>query len=170
MIPARIRDAQCNQRRGIKSHGGRRTHTLDRLLAHSPVAAAVLETDPHYVWVDDLLLLLGGGTREERLGRRVTDVKPGLDGETLEAAMREVLRTGRPVLDLHLRGRLKSDPSRERVCSNPVFRLCDASDRPVGVCCLFLNITERVPSRLGIRSRSRAPPVTDPARTRACPR
>ncbi|GHE68724.1 hypothetical protein GCM10014715_23080 [Streptomyces spiralis] len=96
----------------------------------------------------------------------MTDVQPRLDGETLEAAMRQVLRTGRPVLDLHLRGRPKSDPSRERVCSNPAFRLCDASDRPVGVCCLFLNITERVPSRLGIRSRSRAPPVTDPARTR----
>ncbi|MEU0598200.1 SpoIIE family protein phosphatase [Streptomyces sp. NPDC006393] len=144
MIPARIRDAQCKRRGGQEPWWETHGNTLDRLLARSPVAAAVFDTQLRYVWVNDLLLLLGGGTREERLGRRVTDVQPGLDGEALEAAMRQVLRTGRPVLDLRLRGRLKSDPGRERVCSNSVFRLCDASDRPVGVCCLFLNVTERV--------------------------
>jgi PAS domain S-box-containing protein len=120
---------------------------LERMVTQSPVGLAVLDNDLRFVWSNRALEQFGGGTAEQRRGRRLREIQPGLDSELLEAQMRRVLETGGPVLDYEYVGRVRSDPNRERAFSVEFTRLDDGSGRPLGVCYSVLDVTDRYRSR-----------------------
>ncbi|PNG95324.1 SpoIIE family protein phosphatase [Streptomyces malaysiensis] len=116
---------------------------LQAFLTRSPVGMSVLSPDLRYVWSNDTLERYGGLPREERIGRRMADCLPGLDTEALEAQMRQVLRTGEPVIDYEYRGWTMAAPHREHAYSTSFFRLDNAEGRPVAVCNMVIDITDR---------------------------
>ncbi|MGW3268561.1 SpoIIE family protein phosphatase [Streptomyces sp. NPDC001056] len=120
---------------------------LDGFLTRSPVGMAVLDRDLRYVWLNDTLERLSGVPREERLGRRLSELLPGLQGEALEKLMRKVLATGVPVTDYEYAGWVWADPHRRHAYSSSFFPLLDADDTVTGICYMVLDVTERWAAR-----------------------
>ncbi|MER6566046.1 SpoIIE family protein phosphatase [Streptomyces sp. NPDC001093] len=116
---------------------------LDGFLTRSPVGMAVMDTELRYVWLNDTLERLGGVPRDERLGRRLSDLLPGLEGQALESLMRKVLATGLPVTDYEYTGWSWADPHRRHAYSASFFPLVDADDTITGVCYMVQDVTER---------------------------
>lgn len=116
---------------------------LERMNARSPVGIAIVDTDLRYVWSNAALEQFGGGPPHRRLGRRLADIQPGLDAETLEAKMRQVLESGRPVVGYEHVGRIRSAPHRESAHSLSFIRLEDDHGRPIGVYYTVVDVTDR---------------------------
>ncbi|MFH9953895.1 SpoIIE family protein phosphatase [Streptomyces roseolus] len=116
---------------------------LDGFLTRSPVGMAVMDDRLRYVWLNDTLERFGGVPREQRLGKRLSDLLPGLQGETIEGLMNKVLQTGIPVTDYEYLGWSWADPHRQHAYSTSFFPLVDADDRVTGVCYMVLDVTER---------------------------
>ncbi|MFJ9908438.1 SpoIIE family protein phosphatase [Streptomyces sp. NPDC101152] len=120
---------------------------LDGFLTRSPVGMAVMDLQLRYVWLNDTLERFGGVPREQRLGRRLSELLPGLQGATLEGLMRKVLKTGEPVTDYEYVGWSWADPHRQRAYSTSFFPLVDAGDSVTGVCYMVQDVTERWTAR-----------------------
>ncbi|MGW3730591.1 SpoIIE family protein phosphatase, partial [Streptomyces sp. NPDC000851] len=116
---------------------------LDGFLTRSPVGMAVMDTQLRYVWLNDTLERFGGVPREQRLGRRLSELLPGLQADTLEGLMRKVLATGVPVTDYEYVGWSWADPHRQHAYSTSFFPLVDADGCVTGVCYMVLDVTER---------------------------
>ncbi|MER5899828.1 SpoIIE family protein phosphatase [Streptomyces mirabilis] len=120
---------------------------LERMNARSPVGIAIVDTDLRYVWSNAALEQFGGGPPHRRLGRRLGDIQPGLDAETLEAQMRRVLESGRPVVGYEHVGRIQSAPHRESAHSLSFIRLEDDHGHPIGVYYTVVDVTDRYRAR-----------------------
>ncbi|MFI5534051.1 SpoIIE family protein phosphatase [Kitasatospora sp. NPDC051853] len=116
---------------------------LDRFLTELPYGIAVLDADLRYVWLNRTLERMAGVPQADRLGRRVTEVLPGLQPEAMEAQLRHALVTGEPVLGFEYRGHTPADAERERVYATSFFRLDDRDGRVLGVCYMGTDVTER---------------------------
>ncbi|GLW46518.1 hypothetical protein Stsp02_21800 [Streptomyces sp. NBRC 14336] len=132
-------------------------HSLvGHFLARSPIGMAVMDTDLRYVWINEALEQLGGVDREERLGKRLSDVLPKLDAASIESVMREVLESGRPAVDVEYHGRTSAEPDHEHAYSTSFFRLEDDSGTVRGVCYMVLDVTDRWRARERLSLLSRA--------------
>ncbi|MFB8180696.1 SpoIIE family protein phosphatase [Streptomyces sp. NPDC055966] len=116
---------------------------LDGFLTRSPVGMAVMDRELRYVWLNDTLEHFGGVPREERLGRRLNELLPGLQAEALEGLMRKVFATGLPVTDYEYEGWSWADPHRRHAYSTSFFPLVDADAAITGVCYMVQDVTER---------------------------
>ncbi|MGW3954363.1 SpoIIE family protein phosphatase [Streptomyces sp. NPDC004752] len=116
---------------------------LDGFLTRSPVGMAVMDPELRYLWLNDTLERFGGVPREQRLGKRLSELLPGLQAETLEGLMRKVMATGIPVTDYEYEGWSWADPHRRHAYSSSFFPLVDGGGSVAGVCYLVLDITER---------------------------
>ncbi|MFE7955713.1 SpoIIE family protein phosphatase [Streptomyces sp. NPDC057413] len=116
---------------------------LDGFLTRSPVGMAVVDRELRFIWLNDTLERIGGVPRDQRLGRRLSELMPGLQTEALEGLMRKVLETGNPVTDYEYVGWAWADPHRQRAYSTSFFPLVDADDTVTGVCYMVLDVTER---------------------------
>ncbi|WP_405726828.1 SpoIIE family protein phosphatase [Streptomyces sp. NBC_00028] len=114
-----------------------------RVVAHSPIGLAVLDTDLRYVSVNPALERLNGIPAEDHLGRTVREVLPHIDADALDAAAREVLRTGRPIVDRETVGRTPADPEEEHTWSISLYRLEDALGTVLGVATSVVDVTEQ---------------------------
>ncbi|MGW2419649.1 SpoIIE family protein phosphatase [Streptomyces sp. NPDC001709] len=116
---------------------------LDGFLTRAPVGMAVMDTELRYVWLNDTLERFGGVPRDERLGRRLSELLPGLQADALEGLMRKVIATGVPVTDYEYVGWSWADPHRRHAYSTSFFPLVDADDAITGVCYMVQDVTER---------------------------
>ncbi|MER7834676.1 SpoIIE family protein phosphatase [Streptomyces sp. NPDC096040] len=116
---------------------------LDGFLTRSPIGMAVMDSELRYVWLNDTLERFGGVPREQRLGRRLCELLPGLQATTIEGLMRKVLTTREPVTDYEYLGWSWADPHRQRAYSTSFFPLVDADDSVTGVCYMVADVTER---------------------------
>ncbi|MGP3924719.1 SpoIIE family protein phosphatase [Streptomyces sp. 8N616] len=120
---------------------------LSGIAGMSPVGVAMLDTDLRYVWINDALERMGGVPREQRLGKTLAEVQPGLTVEAIEAKMRRVLETGVASVGYEYVGRPGGDPQQEHAYSTSFFRLEDEDGEPLGVCYMVLDITESYRAR-----------------------
>ena len=116
---------------------------LDGFLTRSPIGMAVMDRQLRYVWLNDTLERFGGVPRQQRLGRRLSELLPGLQAASLEELMREVLQSGVPVTDYEYVGWSWADPHRRHAYSTSFFPLVDADNSVTGVCYMVQDVTER---------------------------
>ncbi|MBD0688926.1 SpoIIE family protein phosphatase [Streptomyces sp. CBMA123] len=116
---------------------------LDGFFTQSPVGMAVFDAELRYVRLNEALALSDGLAVGEHLGRRLTEVLPGINAADAEAVMRQVLASGRPVVDFRSHGRTPGDPQREHAWSASYFRLADRGGRVLGVSATVIDVTER---------------------------
>ncbi|MFG2576403.1 SpoIIE family protein phosphatase [Streptomyces sp. NPDC048481] len=116
---------------------------LESLFSQSPIGLATLGTDLRFLRVNDALARMNGVSPAEHLGRRLTEVVPGVNAVALEKTMQDVLDSGRAVVDVRRTGRTPSDPDRERTWSCSYAPLVDGSGRTLGVIASLIDITER---------------------------
>ncbi|MFE6823645.1 SpoIIE family protein phosphatase [Streptomyces sp. NPDC057690] len=116
---------------------------LDGFLTRSPVGMAVMDLQLRYVWLNDTLERFGGVPREQRLGRRLSDLLPGLQAAAIEGLMGKVLETGVPITDYEYLGWSWADPHRRHAYSTSFFPLVGDDDAVTGVCYMVQDVTER---------------------------
>ncbi|GEC10099.1 hypothetical protein SSP24_77540 [Streptomyces spinoverrucosus] len=115
-----------------------------RLIAQSPVGIAILDTDLKYVAVNPALERMHGIPATEHLGRHYRDIMKDSKFEVAEAAMRQVLATGIPLVDqATIVGHTPADPGHKRAWSISMYRLEDPQGRVLGVADIVVEVTER---------------------------
>ncbi|WP_424534334.1 SpoIIE family protein phosphatase [Sphaerisporangium viridialbum] len=113
---------------------------VDGLFARSPVGLAVFDTDLRFQQVNPALEAINGVPGADHIGKRLTQVLPGLNFEQIEAAMRRVLATGDPVVNFRCIGRTPAEPDHDRVWSCSYFRLEDTAGRPLGISASVIDV------------------------------
>lgn len=93
---------------GALKENARTMAELDAVLSSAPVGFAFHDRELRYVRVNERLAAAIGLTPAEIIGRRPSDVLPGIGAE-VEEGLSRALATDRPVLDLELAG---PDPNR----------------------------------------------------------
>ncbi|WP_329314671.1 SpoIIE family protein phosphatase [Streptomyces sp. NBC_01262] len=115
------------------------------LLADSPIALSVYDTDLRHVWQSAEMRSISGMSGEARRGLRLTDILAGPEAVEWEERMRRVLTTGEEQVG-DLRVRLPGD-ARPRVSSLSATPLRDAQGQMLGVCVTATDVTEARRSR-----------------------
>ncbi|MFD8815622.1 SpoIIE family protein phosphatase [Streptomyces sp. NPDC059627] len=114
-----------------------------RLVSQSPIGLAVLDTDLRYVAVNPALAQINGVPAEDHLGRRVREALPFLEVDAIEAALRQVLTSGKPMIDQHSVGRTPADPDSDHAWSVSYYRLDGPGGRVLGVAIVLVDVTDR---------------------------
>ncbi|MGP4004454.1 PAS domain-containing protein [Streptomyces sp. 8N706] len=124
---------------------------LRGLFTQSPIGMAVVDARLRYMLINPAMERLDGVPARQRLGRRLGEAMPGLDGAALEQEAQQVLETGEPMLTFQQLGAAPGDSptyaGRDRVRSGSAFRLVDASGRVLGVCHTALDVTSHYRAR-----------------------
>jgi PAS domain S-box-containing protein len=120
-----------------------------RLISQSPIGIAILDTELRYVAVNPALERIHGIPAKDHLGRYYREIMKDTKFEVPEAAMREVLRSGVPLVDQStIVGRSPADPGHKHAWSISLYRLEDTQGRVLGVADLVVDVTERYKSAL----------------------
>ncbi|WP_162931294.1 SpoIIE family protein phosphatase [Streptomyces sporangiiformans] len=104
----------------------------------SPLGVAIFDTDLRCLRANEALARLDGRPLVNHLGRTVDELIGEPVGRRLAEVQRQVLRTGRAVLDMTLPG-----PDGNGFRSVSCSRLEDTDHRVIGVGCTVMDITER---------------------------
>ncbi|MGW6558230.1 SpoIIE family protein phosphatase [Streptomyces hydrogenans] len=131
---------------------------MESLFTQSPIGLALLGPDLRFLRVNDALARMNGVTAAEHVGRRLTEVVPGVNAVSLESLMRQVLDSRTPVIDARRVGRTPADPGRDHMWSCSYAPLVDRgtrtgpggpapadparSGRPLGIIASLVDITE----------------------------
>ncbi|MET8700569.1 SpoIIE family protein phosphatase [Kitasatospora sp. NPDC004723] len=116
---------------------------LDGFFTQAPVGMSVYDTGLAFVRLNEALARINGLSVEQHLGRRLTELLPGINGAESEEVMRRVLETGEPVVDARSYGRTPGDPMHDHAWSASYFRLEDKGGRVLGVSSTVVDVTER---------------------------
>ncbi|MFD6878872.1 MULTISPECIES: SpoIIE family protein phosphatase [unclassified Streptomyces] len=115
---------------------------LQSLFTQSPIGLATLGPDLRFLRVNDALARMNGVPAADHLGKRLTEVVPGVNAAALEATMRQVLECGSAVVDVRRTGRTPADPEHDRTWSCSYAPLLDGSGRRLGLIASLIDITE----------------------------
>ncbi|MFC9297641.1 SpoIIE family protein phosphatase [Streptomyces sp. NPDC057011] len=115
---------------------------LQSLFTQSPIGLGTLGPDLRFLRVNDALARMNGVSAAEHLGRRLTEVVPGVNATALEAMMQQVLDKGTPVVDVRRTGRTPADPGHDRTWSCSYAPLLDGSGHRLGLIASLIDITE----------------------------
>ncbi|GHE25119.1 PAS domain S-box protein [Streptomyces vinaceus] len=115
---------------------------LQSLFTQSPIGLATLGPDLRFLRVNDALARMNGVSAAAHLGKRLTEVVPGVNAAALEATMRQVLDRGTAVVDVRRTGRTPADPGHDHTWSCSYAPLLDVSGRPLGVIASLIDITD----------------------------
>ncbi|MCT4351991.1 SpoIIE family protein phosphatase [Streptomyces sp. Je 1-79] len=129
---------------------------LERMVTQMPVGLCLVDTELRCVWSNTALEHFGGGTVEQRRGKRLAEIQPGINAELVESKMRQVLTTGEPVVGYEHVGRTRSLPGRDHAHAMSFVRLDDDNGRALGVCYAVVDITDRYRARLRLALMARA--------------
>ncbi|MFD9518999.1 SpoIIE family protein phosphatase [Streptomyces sp. NPDC059979] len=114
---------------------------LQSLFTQSPIGLATLGPDLRFLRVNDALARMNGVSAAAHLGKRLTEVVPGVNAVALEATMQQVLDGGTAVVDVRRTGRTPADPEHDRTWSCSYAPLLDGSGRTLGVIASLIDIT-----------------------------
>lgn len=84
---------------------------LQSLFTQSPIGLATLGPDLRFLRVNDALARMNGVPAADHVGKRLTEVVPGVNAAALEATMRRVLECGKAVVDIRRTGRTPPTPT-----------------------------------------------------------
>ncbi|MFK4148650.1 SpoIIE family protein phosphatase [Streptomyces sp. NPDC004065] len=114
-----------------------------RMVSQSPIGLAFLDTRLRFVSVNPAMERIDGVSAEDHVGRTVPEVLPQIDIATVDDALRQVLRTGQPLVDVFSLGRSPADPDEDHAWSVSLYRLEDAAGTVLGVALSIVDITEQ---------------------------
>ncbi|HEY3478786.1 MAG TPA: PAS domain-containing protein, partial [Streptomyces sp.] len=112
---------------------------LDSLFDASPLGVAIFDRELRYTRVNEALAAMNGMPVADHLGHTVAEVLDEQTAADLTALQRDVLATGRPVIDL-----VSLAPRGRGHRSLSYHRLTDRSGRVLGISATVIDVTERV--------------------------
>jgi PAS domain S-box-containing protein len=112
---------------------------LDSLFDSSPLGVAIFDRELRFIRVNAALAAMNGLTPGDHLGRTVAEVLDPETAERLTPMQKDVLATGRPVIDVQSRG-----PHGRGHRSLSYHRLVDRAGQVLGISATVMDATERV--------------------------
>ncbi|MET7898698.1 SpoIIE family protein phosphatase [Streptomyces mirabilis] len=110
------------------------------LLARAPIGVGIRDRQLRSTYVNDVAENHDGLSRDRRLGRRFTEVLPGVNAETIEAVMRQVLQNGATKIHEY-RTWLPTSQGPEHQFAVSFQCLQGADGRALGVCIIGADVT-----------------------------
>jgi PAS domain S-box-containing protein len=107
---ARLLDVE----RDARASEARVRAVLDAIFDNAPIGIGLIDPDLRFARVNPRLAEINGIPAEAHVGRTPREILPELPHDEVEAAFREVLRTGLPKLDVVLSGETPAAPGRLR--------------------------------------------------------
>ncbi|MFD7439638.1 SpoIIE family protein phosphatase [Streptomyces sp. NPDC059861] len=111
------------------------------ILDRAPIGVVMRDLQLRCTWMNDAMESHDGIFRDQRLGCRVTDAWSGVEAETIEAVMRQVLQSGSTKVHEY-RTWLPTRLGEERPCAVSISCLQGADGRALGVCMISADLTE----------------------------
>jgi PAS domain S-box-containing protein len=115
---------------------------IEAIYQTAPIGLAVLDCDLRFVRINQRLAEINGISVEDHLGRTVGEIVPDLADAT-EPLFRQVIETGKPLLNLEVNGETAAQPGVQRTWIENWFPLKDASGQIIGINAVIQEITER---------------------------
>ena len=126
---------------------------LDAVFARAPVGLALYDHELRVVRINDHLAEIDGIPAAEQIGRPVTEIVPDVEG--IVPAMREVLATGRELVNVELAGSTSAAPGVRREFEVSYFPVRRRGDGEVlGVGCVVFEVTERREAERALREQT----------------
>ncbi|MEU5002282.1 SpoIIE family protein phosphatase [Streptomyces sp. NPDC021622] len=125
--------------RGVERH----LALSGKLVTQSPTGVAVVDTDLRYVLVNPALERIIGRPAQWCLGRSAVEELPFGERGAIEAALRQVLDSGTPLLDRSVTERAHVGVEGRRAWRVSYFRLEDSVGQVVGVTMTVIDVTEQ---------------------------
>nr|WP_309235678.1 SpoIIE family protein phosphatase [Streptomyces sp. TRM64462] len=114
-----------------------------RLVAQSPIGLAVLDPGLRFMTINPALARITGRPADELTGRPLRDGLAFLDVELVETAVRQVLKTGAPLVDQNVVGRTPAEPGQVHAWSVSYHRLEAGDGRVLGLALSAVDVTDR---------------------------
>ncbi|MEV6134249.1 SpoIIE family protein phosphatase [Streptomyces violaceusniger] len=130
------------------------TAFLRAVLAQDRIGVHIYDSDLTVVRTNLTPGAIGGAA--PAVGGNLREVLSAQDAQDAEAALRQVLNTGVPVINREQRIRPSNVSGRQRVLSLSAFRLEDRVGSPTGVAVVFTDATERWQARQRLNLRQEA--------------
>jgi hypothetical protein len=112
-------------------------------LAQSPLGVIIVDAGLRIDWANQAAERLGGGQQATAWpGRRLAEVLPQLDTDTIERSLRQVVDTGKPAIDLQVSSHV-GGLSGERFWSCTQFQVTGAHGQAAGATCVIREVTEQ---------------------------
>ncbi len=137
-----FREAQAARREAQESLA-----VVDAMFTATPIGLAFMDTDHRFVRVNQALATINGVTVEEHFGRSLREVLGDRRAAEIEPYHRQVLETGKPILDLPVQGETAAAPGEKRNWLVSYYPVRDASGNTIGIGVLISDVTEREEAR-----------------------
>ena len=112
------------------------------VFGQSPMGFFLFDNNARLLRVNEGFAATFGRPSEDHRGLTAHDLLPRVEADRLNAALRQVLDTGSPVLDMQLVGVFPATPGRRRWAVS-LYRLHSGSGRPIGVAGVAVDVTGR---------------------------
>ncbi len=115
---------------------------IHHLMEHAPVGFVFFDTDLRYLAVNKRIAEMNARPARDHIGRTVEEIVPELAANAREA-FRQVLATGKPLLDWEISGKPPGAKGQLRHWSGSWYPISAADGRLLGVGCIIIEVTKR---------------------------
>ncbi len=115
---------------------------FEAIFGQSPMGLFLADTDFRLIRVNERFAHVYGRPAQDYPGRTPHDFLPRVEADRLTAALRQVLESGEPVVDMQVVGTSPGSPGRRRWAIS-LYRLTDRHGRPSGVAGVATDVTTR---------------------------
>ncbi|HET9598553.1 MAG TPA: PAS domain-containing protein [Anaeromyxobacteraceae bacterium] len=123
---------------------------LEMLFGNAPFGLAVLNRELRFVRVNAVLAEMNGRTVSDHIGRRLSEVVPGLPIERIEGDLQCILETGEPMLNVGVSGETPASPGVRRHWMVDWYPLRNGPDT-VGVGAVVREVTAQREAESAVR-------------------
>jgi PAS domain S-box-containing protein len=128
--------------RASESRARRALDELEATYKTAPIGLCVLDTQLRFVRINDRLAEMNGASVADHIGRTPRELIPAV-ADQAEAALRRVLETGEPLLNVEITGEAPANPGVQGIWNESWFPLRDDAGQIIGINVVAEEITER---------------------------
>lgn len=110
------------------------------------VGTCLFDTELRYLQINRCLAAINGLSVKAHLGRTISEVIPDVSAR-VEPLLRDVLKTGKPVIDGFVRAETAASPQKKRVFQHSYHAVKSGDGVVIGVRCIVQEIT--LPGKTG---------------------
>ncbi|WP_017721361.1 PAS domain S-box protein [Kamptonema formosum] len=129
------------ERKFLEEELALRQAQFDAFFTAAPAGMVILDTDLRYSQINRALAAMGGRSVGDYLGKTLREAEPQL-AEAIEPLYRQMLATGKPLLNQELSGEIASDPGVDRHWLCSYFPLPGQDGTPIGLGAVVVEITD----------------------------
>ncbi len=115
---------------------------FDAFFTAAPAGMVIYDTELRFVQINGILAGMGGRTVADYLGKTLSEAEPQL-AAAVEPMYRQILATGKPVLNQEVSGEVANQPGVDRHWLCSYFPLPDRDGNSIGLGAVVVEITER---------------------------